>query len=231
LEQRQATLVEGGITDESAGNSDRLHITAAGAVGVGVIPSAGCQLAAKGGDIDLAELVDGRCMGCFPRMSQAANSSIRPPASIAAGTVTRTSAPPVRSPALCPLMGGCTSIPADLERINVDGSGRVGIGIAPSYTLQLVNDSAGKPATSTWTVVSDIRLKQNIEAVKDDRLAILEKLDWIRYEYNGLADTPSGLPAIGLVAQAVVEQIPEAVAQHQGQAARDGRRRNRRVGD
>jgi hypothetical protein len=208
-------LVEGGITDESAGNSDRLHITAAGAVGVGVIPSAGCQLAAKGGDIDLAELVDGRCMGFSTNEPGGKFVDTASGINCSRYGYTYLGAARAFSCALS-AYGGLHFYTADLERINVDGSGRVGIGIAPSYTLQLVNDSAGKPATSTWTVVSDIRLKQNIEAVKDDSLAILEKLDWIRYEYNGLADTPSGLPAIGLVAQAVVEQIPEAVRSTKG---------------
>lgn len=42
-------------------------------------------------------------------------------------------------------------------------SGNVGIGTAtPNYRLELGTDSAGKPSTSTWTVVSDKRLKEEI---------------------------------------------------------------------
>ena len=93
--------------------------------------------------------------------------------------------------------------------------GNVAIGIGsssnPTYQLQLAADSAGKPATSTWSVISDLRLKQNISPVKDDSLAILGKLSWVRYEYNGQAGTPKGERAVGLVAQALQEQLPEAV--------------------
>ena len=108
------------------------------------------------------------------------------------------------------------------KAITIDGNGspitlqagtrNVGIGLSnPTFRLQLASDSAGKPATSTWSVVSDIRLKQNIEPVKDDSLAVLGKLDWVRYQYNGQAKTPRGLQAIGLIAQVLREQLPEAV--------------------
>jgi hypothetical protein len=43
-------------------------------------------------------------------------------------------------------------------------NGRLGIGTSvPNYQLELSTDSAGKPSTNTWTVASDIRLKENIE--------------------------------------------------------------------
>ena len=87
------------------------------------------------------------------------------------------------------------------------GGGNVGIGIAPTFQFQLGTDSAGKPSTSTWSVVSDIRLKQNIKPVKDDSLAILNKLDWVRYEYNGKAKTPQGLKGIGVIAQELAGAI------------------------
>ena len=47
--------------------------------------------------------------------------------------------------------------------------------------------------------------------MKDDSLAILGKLDWIRFEYNGLANMPQGERAIGLIAQELQLQLPEAV--------------------
>jgi hypothetical protein len=94
-------------------------------------------------------------------------------------------------------------------------SGNVGIGLGtaanPTNQLQLGLDSAGKPSTSTWSVVSDLQLKQNVEPVSDDSLAILGTLDWVRYEYNGLAGTPKGAKGIGLVAQELQKQLPEAV--------------------
>jgi hypothetical protein len=43
-------------------------------------------------------------------------------------------------------------------------TGRLGIGTeTPNYQLELSTDSAGKPSSNTWTVASDIRLKENIE--------------------------------------------------------------------
>ena len=109
------------------------------------------------------------------------------------------------------VLGSGVSIGANGGLIQLVG-GNVAIGsITPSFLLQLAADSAGKPGTSTWSVVSDVRLKQNIEPVKDDSLAILNKLAWVRFEYNGQAGTPRGEKAIGLVAQMLQEQLPEAV--------------------
>lgn len=89
--------------------------------------------------------------------------------------------------------------------------GQFGIGIVPTHAFQLYTDDAAKPGTSTWSVVSDIRLKQNVEPVKDDSLSVLGKLNWIRYEYDGKAEMPPGLKGIGLIAQELRVQLPEAV--------------------
>lgn len=92
------------------------------------------------------------------------------------------------------------------------GGGNVAIGLtAPTFLLQLVSDSAAKPATSSWTVASDIRLKRNVEEMSDDSLAVINSLRWIRYRYNGLAAMPDGLAAVGLNAQEICESLPEAV--------------------
>lgn len=43
-------------------------------------------------------------------------------------------------------------------------NGRLGIGAEiPNYQLELSTDSAGKQSTNTWSIASDIRLKENIE--------------------------------------------------------------------
>jgi len=43
-------------------------------------------------------------------------------------------------------------------------TGRLGIGTtSPAHQLQLSTDSAGKPSTNTWTIVSDERIKEEIE--------------------------------------------------------------------
>jgi len=93
-----------------------------------------------------------------------------------------------------------------------DTGGNVGIGTgSPGYQLTLSADSAAKPTTSTWSVSSDIRTKQNVEDVTDDSLAMLERLRWVRFEYNGQGQTPKDQKAIGLSAQDARRHMPEAV--------------------
>ena len=73
-------------------------------------------------------------------------------------------------------LGGTTSInglnlqaPVFPNLLYMDGlNGRVGIGTGnPTHRLELSTDDAAKPGTNTWTVVSDIRMKQNIHPYKD----------------------------------------------------------------
>ena len=175
-------IVEGGITDASAGNSGVVKISAAGQVDV-----SGC--------------------GVFHGISNPAGQYVRV-ALDATGT-------PHQGDILSFDAGGGAFLPLQIRGNPVFfGGGNVGLGglTNPSFLLQLPTDSAGKPSTSTWSVVSDLRLKQNIKPVKDDSLSILNKLDWIRYEYNGQAYTPRGMKGIGLIAQELQVQLPEAVS-------------------
>ncbi|MBT9169344.1 MAG: hypothetical protein DDT19_02703 [Syntrophomonadaceae bacterium] len=51
----------------------------------------------------------------------------------------------------------------------ITNANNVGVGVtAPTHQLQLSTDSAGKPATNTWTIVSDKRLKKSIEPANLD---------------------------------------------------------------
>ena len=86
-----------------------------------------------------------------------------------------------------------------------------GMNSTPAYQIQSATDSAGKPSTSTWSVVSDGRLKRNVVEMADDSLGILTRLRWVRYEYNGLAAMPEGLAGVGLEAQELRQYLPEAV--------------------
>ena len=96
-------------------------------------------------------------------------------------------------------------------------TGFMGIGSAsdPTYQLQLTLDSAAKPATSTWTVASDRRLKTNIVPFTDG-LSTLNQLSPISYEYNGLGGMPIHSTGIGLIAQDVQSIIPYSVGTYQG---------------
>lgn len=50
------------------------------------------------------------------------------------------------------------------QRMLIKGDGKVGIGLTnPTYLLHLGTDSAAKPTSSTWSIASDRRLKENIE--------------------------------------------------------------------
>ena len=178
-------IVEGGITDASAGNSSKVYISASGNVGIGTTNPG-------------AKLSLGAVVGNTSAVYESAGASL-----YGIGTNGDGSG---GNPFRMPFYANGT------EWMSLTSSGNVGIGtIAPSLKLTLGADSAGKPSTSTWSVVSDLRLKQNIKPVEDDSLAILAKLDWIRFEYNGLAGMPPGEKAIGLIAQELQKQLPEAV--------------------
>jgi hypothetical protein len=91
-------------------------------------------------------------------------------------------------------------------------NGFVGLGtLFPAHQLELSTNDAGKPTSSSWTITSDGRTKRKITPMTDDAVSILNKLRWIRYEYNGLAGTPDGDRGMGLVAQEMRAHLPEAV--------------------
>ena len=96
--------------------------------------------------------------------------------------------------------------------------GNVGIGTTnPTYQLQLSTDSAAKPTSNTWTIVSDRRIKKNI-ADFTDGLSIVMRLKPRTYQYNGLGglgydDTNIH---IGLIAQEVEPVAPYMVETGKG---------------
>ena len=190
------SIVEGGITDESAANSNYLHITPTGSIGLGAgsTPAYPLHVVRAESSPSLAGIQQ-VAIGTVPSLPQFSllMGYGNPGIGINVGAIQAWA-------------GGGASL-----LLNPSG-GNVAIGYSnPGFLFQLGDDSAGKPGTSTWSVVSDLRLKQNVQPVKDDSLAILEKLDWIRFEYNGLANMPLGERAIGLIAQELQVQLPEAV--------------------
>jgi hypothetical protein len=97
--------------------------------------------------------------------------------------------------------------------VHITASGLVGIGLSPTHQLQLSTDSAGKPSTSTWTVVSDIRTKREIEPLTGalDKIRALEVIEYIEGETNERT--------VGVSAQQLQTIMPEAVVQTQGEVA------------
>lgn len=91
--------------------------------------------------------------------------------------------------------------------------GNVGIGVSsPTHTLQLWNDDAVKSATTTWTVVSDIRTKTDIGTFSDG-LNIINQINPVSFTYNGLGGTATGTQGIGVIAQDVQSVAPYMIGQ------------------
>jgi hypothetical protein len=93
--------------------------------------------------------------------------------------------------------------------------GNVGIATSsPSYNLH-VNGSAGKPGGGSWSVASDLRLK-NVDGAYTRGLEDLIRLRPVRFHYK--AGNSRGLPGadeeIGFVAQEAREAFPESVIEN-----------------
>lgn len=97
-------------------------------------------------------------------------------------------------------------------KVVISHSGYLGLGTdSPSYQLQLSSDSAAKPTSNTWTIVSDQRLKEHILPFSDG-LDIINKINPVSYVLNGKGSMPKGSPGIGIVAQEVKDIIPYTIA-------------------
>jgi hypothetical protein len=100
--------------------------------------------------------------------------------------------------------------------ITVDNANyRTGLGITPTYQLHLSSDSAAKPATSTWTVSSDQRLKNNIQDADLDLCynnvnnLRLTKYTWKDEVYT--SEQVADRSKLGWIAQEVEQIFPKAV--------------------
>lgn len=100
------------------------------------------------------------------------------------------------------------------------GTGLVGIGMVPTYLLQLSSDSAAKPTTNTWTIASDIRTKRNVEIFKGD-IEVIRKLEPIVSEYNGLGGTPEGERVVSFDAAKLRKLVPPCVSSVRGKLRKD----------
>lgn len=100
---------------------------------------------------------------------------------------------------------------AGSERMRILSNGNVGIGVAaPTALLQLGTDSAAKPTTNTWTIVSDERIKTNIQPYAKG-LAEIQQVQPITYDYNGKGGIPAGPGGVSIIAQAIQAVFPECV--------------------
>lgn len=99
--------------------------------------------------------------------------------------------------------------------------GNVGIGVTgPTYKLQLSTDSAGKPTTNTWTIVSDQRIKTNVQPYTKG-LAEVCQVKPITYDYNGKGGLPAGPGGVSILAQELQPVFPECIGSYKAKLNED----------
>ncbi|MBK9319076.1 MAG: tail fiber domain-containing protein [Bacteroidetes bacterium] len=112
--------------------------------------------------------------------------------------------------------GGDTAWAGYFGNGNVFIQNRLGIGkLAPGGQLELSLDQGRKPSTSTWTIVSDARLK-NIEGAYTKGLKEIMQLQPLTYHYKNAEgrsfdEQVLAAEAIGFTAQEVQKIFPECV--------------------
>ena len=109
-------------------------------------------------------------------------------------------------------VGNGLGVGAEASAFTVLYNGNVGIGDPnPVFQLELSTDSAGKPSTSTWTVVSDERIKENVRPYEKGLSEIL-KVKTKLFDYNGKAKYPKLKDNVGVIAQEIKEIFPETIS-------------------
>lgn len=79
--------------------------------------------------------------------------------------------------------------------------GRLGIGVAaPGYQIELSQNSAAKPGSGTWTVLSDKRLKSDVKGFSDG-LAAVRGIKPVTFHYNASSGYDTKPEYVGVLAQ------------------------------
>ena len=107
------------------------------------------------------------------------------------------------------------------ERVRINSSGRLLVGIiaSPAHQLQVSTDSAGKPSTNTWTIVSDERIKEDIELADLDlcyeavKTIPLKRFKWKDEVYT--EEQVKDRRKLGWIAQDVEAVFPKAVGTYE----------------
>ena len=87
----------------------------------------------------------------------------------------------------------------------------VGTIASPAYALQLSTDSAGKPTSSSWTIVSDARVKE-VTGTYERGLADVISLAPKRYRLNGkYGSVDDGKEHVSIIAQDAQDTWPEMI--------------------
>jgi len=105
------------------------------------------------------------------------------------------------------------------EGFRLSSAGNVGIGLTPTYQLQLSTDSAAKPSTALWTITSDERIKEDIELADLDlcyeavKAIPLKRYKWRDEIYSD--EQVTDRRKLGWIAQDVETVYPKAVSVHE----------------
>ena len=87
----------------------------------------------------------------------------------------------------------------------------VGTIASPAYALQLSTDSAGKPTSSSWTIVSDARVKE-VTGTYERGLADVVALEPKKYRLNGKhGSVDDGKEHVSIIAQDAQDTWPEMI--------------------
>jgi hypothetical protein len=91
--------------------------------------------------------------------------------------------------------------------------GNVGIGNTgiPAYQLELSTNSAGKPGSSSWSIASDSRLKQNINPYTQGLQQLLQ-IKPVTYNYNEKSGFDTKPEYVGIIAQDLQKIAPYMVS-------------------
>jgi len=97
------------------------------------------------------------------------------------------------------------------NNVSFNYNGNVGIGVTPSYKL----DVNGNVHATSFPTSSDVRFKKNITPLENS-LEKIKKLQGVKYEWNEFINSRRdgyelNVPIIGLVAQDVEKVVPEIV--------------------
>ena len=107
------------------------------------------------------------------------------------------------------------------QRAQIDSSGRLLVGViaSPAYQLQVSTDSAGKPSSALWTIVSDERIKEDIELADLDLCyEAIKGIPLKRYKWRDdiyTAEQVTDRRKLGWIAQDVEAIFPKAVGTHE----------------
>ena len=107
------------------------------------------------------------------------------------------------------------------ERARIDSSGRLLVGTiaSPAHQLQISTDSAGKPSTNTWTIVSDERIKEEIELADLDLCyQAVKNIPLKRFKWKDEVYTEEQVRdrrKLGWIAQDVEAVFPKAVGTYE----------------